>query len=53
MTEEDNFISIAGLIGEPSRAKMLWNLLDGRAYTAGELAISADISGNISKQSFK
>src|SRR4030095_16434219 len=45
MMEEKNFISIAGLIGEPSRAKMLWNLLDGRAYTASELAIAADISG--------
>jgi len=36
---------MAGLIGEPARAKMLWNLLDGRAYTASELAIAADISG--------
>ena len=43
--EENKFVDIAGLIGEPARAKMLWNLLDGRAYTASELAIAADISG--------
>jgi len=38
------FAEIAALLGEPSRAAMLWNLLDGRAYSAGELAIVADIS---------
>ncbi len=43
--EETKFVDVAGLIGEPARAKMLWNLLDGRAYTASELAIVADISG--------
>ncbi len=43
--EETKFVDMAGLIGEPARAKMLWNLLDGRAYTASELAIAADISG--------
>ena len=43
--EENKFVDIAILIGEPARAKMLWNLLDGRAYTASELAIAADISG--------
>lgn len=41
---EQTFGKIAGLIGEKSRAIMLWNLLDGRAYTATELAICADIS---------
>ncbi|HEX3006385.1 MAG TPA: helix-turn-helix transcriptional regulator [Bacteroidales bacterium] len=44
MEAEDIFISTTSLICEPVRAKMLWNLLDGRAYTAGELAIAADIS---------
>jgi DNA-binding transcriptional ArsR family regulator len=44
MEAEDIFISTTSLICEPARAKMLWNLLDGRAYTAGELAIVADIS---------
>src|SRR4249920_3814767 len=43
--EENKFVDIAALVGEPARAKMLWNLLDGRAYTASELAIVADISG--------
>lgn len=44
MNVEDNFVSIAGLICEPARARMLWNLLDGRAYTATELAVTADVS---------
>jgi DNA-binding transcriptional ArsR family regulator len=41
---EKHFGHIASLIGEKSRAMMLWNLLDGRAYTATELATNADIS---------
>jgi len=45
MMEETKFVDVAALIGEPARAKMLWNLLDGRAYTASELATAADISG--------
>jgi len=45
MMEETKFVDVAALIGEPARAKMLWNLLDGRAYTASELAMAADISG--------
>lgn len=44
MGVEDNFVSISALMCEPTRARMLWNLLDGRAYTASELAIVADIS---------
>ncbi|MCD9189466.1 MAG: helix-turn-helix domain-containing protein [Pyrinomonadaceae bacterium] len=44
MNVEDNFVSISGLICEPTRARMLWNLLDGRAYTATELAAAADVS---------
>ena len=42
--EEDKFISTASLLCEPSRAKIVWNLLDGRAYTASELALVADLS---------
>ena len=41
---EAHFGRVASLIGERSRAIMLWNLLDGRAYTATELAIRAGIS---------
>jgi DNA-binding transcriptional ArsR family regulator len=41
---EKHFGHIASLIGEKSRAIMLWNLLDGRAYTATELATAADLS---------
>jgi len=41
---EKDFSEIAALFGDKSRAIMLWNLLDGRAYTATELATCADIS---------
>ena len=44
MDVEDKFVSISALMCEPTRARMLWNLLDGRAYTASELSIVADIS---------
>ena len=36
--------NIASLVGEPARAKMLWSLLDGRAYTATELSHFSDTS---------
>jgi DNA-binding transcriptional ArsR family regulator len=35
---------VATLIGDPSRVKILWSLLDGKAYTATELSVFADIS---------
>jgi len=35
---------IAQLIGDPIRANILWTLLDGRAYTASELAAAVDTS---------
>jgi DNA-binding transcriptional ArsR family regulator len=35
---------ITSLIGDPVRTNILWTLLDGRAYTATELAIRADTS---------
>jgi DNA-binding transcriptional ArsR family regulator len=35
---------IAQLIGDPIRADILWTLLDGRAYTASELAAAVDTS---------
>lgn len=44
MKVEETFIHLSGLICEPTRARMLWNLLDGRASTAIELAAAADIS---------
>lgn len=43
---EENFVRAAALLGEPARAAMLWNLLDGRAYTARELALCADLSAS-------
>lgn len=36
--------SIAALIGDPVRANILWALLDGRAYTASELAVTVETS---------
>ena len=39
---ENNIAHIASLIGEPVRAKILWSLMDGRAYTARELAIGVE-----------
>ena len=44
MLAEDKFVTLSVLICEPTRAKMLWTLLDGRAYTASELSIAADVS---------
>src|SRR5215468_1880659 len=44
MIVEEKFVEFTALICEPTRAKMLWNLLDGRAYTASELALAADVS---------
>jgi DNA-binding transcriptional ArsR family regulator len=38
--------SIAGAIGEPARARMLYSLVDGRARTSTELAAIAGISGS-------
>src|ERR1700760_4028829 len=34
--------AMAALIGDPIRANILWALLDGRAYTATELAVTVD-----------
>src|SRR5580698_9810489 len=39
---EDQFSQVATLIGDPVRAKILWALMDKRAYTATELALYAN-----------
>ncbi len=39
---EEQFSQVASLIGDPVRAKILWALMDKRAYTATELAVYAD-----------
>lgn len=44
MSVEEQFSQLASLIGEPARAKMLWHLLDGRAFTATELSLMAEVS---------
>jgi DNA-binding transcriptional ArsR family regulator len=41
---EDQFVKTAALIGDPTRASILWTLLDGRAFTATELAVVAQAS---------
>lgn len=38
------FTELTSLIGEPVRATILWNLLDGRALTATELAMRGKVS---------
>jgi DNA-binding transcriptional ArsR family regulator len=44
MNFDQQFSQIASLLGDRARSLMLWYLLDGRAYTATELAICADVS---------
>lgn len=39
-----DFVSIAALVGEPTRATMLAALMDGRAHTATELALEAGVT---------
>ena len=43
---KEQFKEAAALIAEPIRATILWTLLDGRAFTATELAIAADTSAS-------
>lgn len=40
----DQFSKTTALMCEPVRARILWSLLDGKAYTATELAAMADTS---------
>ncbi len=44
MEFENQFSQMAALLGDKVRSVMLWNLLDGRAYTATELSLCADVS---------
>lgn len=46
MTNEPNIAHVASLIGEPTRAKMMIALMSGKALTATELAVEADISSS-------
>ncbi|KQB41639.1 ArsR/SmtB family transcription factor [Flavobacterium aquidurense] len=41
---EDQFIKAATLIGDATRAAIMWTLLDGRAFTATELSIAVNTS---------
>jgi len=41
---EHDFGSMAALIGDPVRARILWTLFGGRAHTATELAVSVGTS---------
>ena len=41
---ENKFITTASLIGDPTRASIMWALLDGKALTATELTVAADTS---------
>src|SRR5580704_16543563 len=44
MDVKDQFQELASLIGEPVRATMLWNLIDGKSFTASEIATHAEVS---------
>jgi len=44
MDVHEELAAAAACIAVPARAAMLLRLMDGRAYTAGELAMSADVS---------
>ncbi len=44
MAAEDATLTIAAAIGEPARARMLFCLADGRARTATELVLVAEVS---------
>ncbi|MFV8326268.1 ArsR/SmtB family transcription factor [Flavobacterium sp. ZS1P14] len=41
---ENQFKQIAALIGDPTRATIMWTLLEGRSFTATELAIISNTS---------
>ena len=54
MSEVLDMAAIAALVGDPARANILYALLDGRAFTAGELAYAAHVapqtaSGHLAK----
>lgn len=44
MSLENDIAKVANLIGDKTRAKILTALMEGRALTAGELALNANIS---------
>ncbi len=41
---DTRFNEIAAVIGDPTRATILWTLMEGRAFTATELALEAETS---------
>ena len=46
MAETPDIAAIAGLLGDPTRARMLTALLDGRARTATELALDGGVTAS-------
>jgi DNA-binding transcriptional ArsR family regulator len=44
MSTNEHFAAIGSLIGDPARGAMLLTLMDGRAFTATELAVAAGIA---------
>lgn len=46
MLDGPDFTTVAALLGEPTRARMLGVLMDGRARTATELALDADVTAS-------
>lgn len=41
---EAQFKQVAALIGDPTRATILWTLMEGKAFTATELAVASNTS---------
>jgi DNA-binding transcriptional ArsR family regulator len=50
---EPRFARVASAIGDPTRALMLARLLDGRHYTATELAVHAGVTASTASQHLK
>ncbi|HXD44156.1 MAG TPA: winged helix-turn-helix domain-containing protein [Pseudolabrys sp.] len=44
MADVLDMAAVAALVGDPARANILYALMDGRAYAAGELAYAAHVS---------
>lgn len=53
MNDSTNIAHIANLIGDPSRAKMLVALMSGRALTATELALDAEVTSQTASSHLK
>jgi len=49
MTQQPSVLAVRALAGDPARAAMLVSLLDGRAFSAGELAYASRITAQTAR----